>query len=444
MFAERLRSHHDAEARLAELLKPPGAGKRGHPGGGKTLRRIAGLLGLKPPALFEKRLRQRLLEKPARPGDGAGVYIHVPFCDRICSFCNLNRRERKGADLAAYTEYLLSEIQTWGAYPYIREQRIDTVYFGGGTPSVLGVAQLQSLLGALKDNLPLAQDCEITLESTLHNLGAEKAAALEAAGVNRLSIGIQTFSPRGRELLNRTHGAERAAAELEALRKTFSGALGIDIIYSYPGQTLEELRRDAEGCVNLGVDSVSFYSLMIHRGSSLAEAIERKRLEFQRDIVFDQERHNLFYRTLRAAGFELLELSKLARPGRDAYRYIHAQYGRGDLIPIGSGAGGRAAGFQIYSMSPGRRFVAPPDPRHETYRRLLGQLQFGRYGSPQLCQDLGPGGKAAVEEAIRSFVSRGLLEADLTLSADGAFWGNNMAVTILEAAIKGDSEDHGR
>jgi oxygen-independent coproporphyrinogen-3 oxidase len=440
MFEERLRSHHDAEARLGELLKPPKAGKPRGPGAGKTLRRIAGLLGLKPPAMFEKRLLQRLLEKPERPGSSAGVYIHVPFCDRICSFCSLNRQERKGADLAAYTAYLVSEVKTWGAYPYIREQRVDAVYFGGGTPSVLNAAQLQSVLGALKDSLPLARDCEITLESTLHNLGAEKAAALEAAGVNRLSMGIQTFSPRGRELLNRTYGAEKAIGELEALRKTFSGVLGIDIIYSYPGQTLEELRRDAEACVSLGVDSVSFYSLMIHQGSSLGKAIEQKRLEFQRDAAFDRDRHHLFYRSLRAAGFELLELSKLARPGRDAYRYIHAQYGGGDLIPIGSGAGGRAAGFQIYSLSPGRRFVAPPDPRHETYRRLLGQLQFGRYGSPLLCQDLGPRGKAAVEETARSFVSRGLLEADLTLSADGAFWGNNMAAAILEAAIKGERE----
>ena len=438
MFTERLRSHHDAEARLAALLKPAG-GKGGHPGGGKMLRRIARLLGLKPPARNEKLLRAILSEPPERTGARAGVYIHIPYCDRLCSFCNLNRQERKSEDLAAYTDYLVSEIKTWGSYPYIQKQRFETVYFGGGTPTVLSAAQLQSVLGALKDHLPLAKDCEITVESTQHNLGAEKAAALEAAGVNRFSIGIQTFSARGRKLLNRTYSAEKAKQELQALRETFSGVLGIDIIYSYPDQTLDELREDAELCAALAVDSVSFYSLMIHEGSSLAAAIAEKKLEFQRDIAFDLERHNLFYRSLQAAGFRLLELSKLARPGRDEYRYIQAQYGGWDLLPIGSGAGGRVAGFQMYSMAPGRRFVAPPDLRHEKFYRLLGQLQFGRYHSPELTKELWPEGKAAVEETIDSFIKEGLLESNRGLTADGIFWGNNMAVKTLEAAVKAET-----
>ena len=445
MFTERLRSHHDAEARLTALLKSAsgrgrGGSGGGHPGGGATLRRIARMVGLKPPAKNEKLLREILTVSPAQPGSRAGVYIHVPYCDRICSFCNLNRQERTGADLAAYTAYIISEIKTWGAYPYIQKQNIETVYFGGGTPTVLSAAQMQGILRALHDTLPLAKDCEITVETTQHNLGVEKAAALEAAGVNRLSVGIQTFAPRGRELLNRTYTAEKAAAELRALRETFSGVLGIDIIYSYPGQTLEELRGDAEMCAATGIDSLSFYSLMIHEGSSLAAGIRDKKLDFQRDIAFDLERHNLLYSTLRAAGFRLLELTKLARPNRDEYRYIQAQYGLWDVLPIGAGAGGRVAGFGIYSMSPGRRFVAPPDTRHETYSRLLGRLQFGRYDAPDIANGLSVASNAAIEDVIASFIHEGLLESDRSLTASGVFWGNNMAVKMLEAVVQADTK----
>jgi oxygen-independent coproporphyrinogen-3 oxidase len=260
-------------------------------------------------------------------------------------------------------------------------------------------------------------------------------------GVNRFSIGIQTFSGRGRKLLGRTYAEEKALEELLALRSAFKGVLGIDIIYSYPDQSLEELSRDAELCVSSGVDSVSFYSLMIHQGSTLAQSIEQGETRFVRDIDSDRERHHLFYRRLTESGFALLELSKLIRPGTDAYRYIHIQYENGDLVPIGSGAGGRLAGLQIYSMAPGRRFVSPEDKTHDRYYRLLGELQFGSYDPARLARFLGsPEAEKAVLEKIRELEGLGFLTpapqgSAWSLTAEGVFWGNNIAVEVLRAAI---------
>jgi oxygen-independent coproporphyrinogen-3 oxidase len=367
------------------------------------------------------------------------VYIHVPHCDRICTFCNLNRRERKGADLDSYTEYIIEEMKSYGAYPYIREQPFDAVYFGGGTPTVLDTKQLGRILKALRTYLPLKPDCEITLESTQHNLPAAKAAALEAEGVTRFSVGIQTFSDRGRKILGRTFDGKRAVDEMGALRAAFSGTLGIDLIYSYPGQTLEEAAFDAETCAALAPDSASFYSLMIQGSSALARAINTGELVFDRDLDFDRERHHLIYRTLRNMGFTLLELSKLARPGRDAYRYIHIRYENGDILPIGSGAGGNLAGFPVYSMEPGRRFVAAPNPEYEKYYRILGLLQFGRYNAEQIAGELGDRVETLVRKKIAEYTDRGFLEASdngaCCLSPEGIFWGNNMAVDILRAVI---------
>jgi oxygen-independent coproporphyrinogen-3 oxidase len=329
-------------------------------------------------------------------------------------------------------------MRAWAAFPYIRELELDAVYFGGGTPTVLNAGQFENIFKTLKDNFSLSKDCEITVESTLHNLGADRAAALESSGVNRLSIGVQTVSDRGRKLLGRVFTKVRAKKELMALRKAFGGILGVDIIYSYPGQTLDELRQDADLCVTYGIDSVSFYSLIIQPRSSLSTDIEQGKIAFTRDIASEIERHNLFYHTLRNAGFDMLELSKLVRPASDRYRYIQFQYGAGDVIPAGSGAGGAIAGFSVYSMG-GRRMVSATFPRYDRYHRILGLLQFGLYDPAIITDILGSEKQSAITEAMNSFEREGLLELRTGKNtwkptADGVFWGNNMAVKIIEAA----------
>jgi oxygen-independent coproporphyrinogen-3 oxidase len=416
LFTERYRSHHDAERALGAALTATGRSN----------------------TVDWAEVEKKLRESP--PEGNRGIYIHVPHCDRICSFCNLNRTERQGADLDAYTAYIIGEIKNYGAYPYIRERPFDAVYFGGGTPTVLSTDQLSRILEALGRHIPLRADSEISLESTQHNLGAKKAKALAERGVNRFSIGIQTFSDRGRKLLGRTFNEAKALEDLLALRSAFKGVLGIDIIYSYPDQSMEEINRDAEICVSSNIDSVSFYSLMIHQGSAMGRSIEQGDLQFVRDIEWDRERHHGFYNKLRESGFTLLELSKLARPGRDAYRYIHIRYENGDLIPIGSGAGGSIAGFPVYSMAPGRRFVSPKNERYERYYRMLGELQFGLYDPAKLTVGLGPGAEHAVAGKIKDLSRRGFLEplpqsSVRVLSPDGVFWGNNIAVEVLRAAI---------
>jgi oxygen-independent coproporphyrinogen-3 oxidase len=369
----------------------------------------------------------------------------------------LNRSERKGADLDAYTAYLIEEIEMYGRRPYVQGQAFDAVYFGGGTPTVLSGEQFSSVLTALRDAIPLKPDCEITVESTLHNLGPEKAAILERGGVNRFSIGVQTFSGRGRETLGRTGDGDRALEQLRALRDAFGGLLCLDIIYSYPGETPEEVRYDAECCAALPADSVSFYSLMVHPGSQLGMSIAAGTTVFNRDTGYDRERHHLFYRGLRDRGFELLELSKLARPGRDRYQYIRVRYDNGDIIPIGAGAGGNIAGIPVYSMAPGKRFVSAPNPRYEGYHKILGYLQFGIYDLERICGELpSPGGgegprdagpspaALAIGERIRLYHRQGLLEETVPgnsyrLSDEGVFWGNNIAVDLLSAAIQAET-----
>jgi oxygen-independent coproporphyrinogen-3 oxidase len=392
-----------------------------------------------------KKTNRELMKKLLSPPSPARrcVYVHVPYCDRLCTFCSLIRSLKTDADFEAYTARLEKEISLYGSYPYIREKPFDAVYFGGGTPTALNISQLERVMRSLRKNIPLSPSCEITMESTLHNLDTDKIRRLEDAGVNRFSVGVQTFSERGRRLLGRITPAAKVEEKIASLRGAFSGVLCIDIIYNYPGQTDKELLFDAHRCVDLGFDSVSFYSLMIQNGSSLEAAIGKGAISFPENTERDRSLHNRFYQTLKDSGFSLLELSKLAPAGRDEYRYIKIRYENGDVIPVGSGAGGSIGGFSVYQMPGGMRMVSRLDPDYERYNLLLGYFQMGRYSLPLIAEtgQFSAAQTEAVREQLLRLENEGFLakeaEETWTLTTDGIFWGNNIAVQVLETAVSG-------
>jgi len=420
MYPERYRSHHDAENRLAAALGLQANGRQ----------------AASDWALVEASLRQ-----PPAPGR-RGIYVHVPFCDRICSFCNLNRQERAAADLDAYVALIKQQIDYYAGFAYVTGRPYDVVYFGGGTPTVLSAAQLAEVLDYLRLRLGLAEDCEITIESTVHNLSADKARHLVNIGVNRFSIGVQTFSDRGRALLGRSLSGRQLGERLAALRRDLAVCLALDIIYDYPGQSPDELAFDAATCRDLGVDSVSFYPLMIHDASSLGKAIKAGTLDFPRDTARERRLHNAFFDSLSSGGFVLLELSKLARPGRDEYRYIRVRYDNGDLLPLGVGAGGNLGAYRIYNMAPGRTVASPIRADWQRYHAVLGHLQYGQYDVETLSALAGLKDSAVLVVLLEALAARGLLEAALVpggpaggrwrLTTEGVYWGNNVAVELLE------------
>ncbi len=419
MFAmnttHRYRSHHDSQRALAKAL-------------GVDRRRAAA-----DAPTMEALLQDEPGEKPR------GMYLHVPFCDRICTFCNMNRALVSSAALRDYAAHLQSQLGLFGGTPYVFGKPFDAIYFGGGTPTALTVEQLDGVLSAVVANIPRADSCEWTVETTVHNLTPEKVELLQGAGVNRLSIGVQTFSNRGRSILGRTGDWAQVVRSLDDTRKRFDGTLGIDLIYSYPGQTEEEVRDDAEWVRRLDIDSVSFYSLMIHEGSTIGKRLASGSLDFQRSVQSDRRLHNRLYESLCAAGFELLELTKVVRPLRDEYRYIKIRYDNGDLLPIGTGAGGRIGNHRVYRMAPDRVMVSPIDDTYDAYNRVLGHLQYGRYDVDGLTDICGEKAREPILQTLTEFESGGYLrpvdQGRWCLTSDGVFWGNNLAVAFLEHVI---------
>ncbi len=415
----RYRSHHDSEQALRVALNLP-----------------------RRPVVPEAPDLTTLLESEPR-NPLRGVYLHVPYCDRFCAFCNMNRKPMREKLLAEYSLELTSQIDNAGKSRFVRGRPFETVYFGGGTPTVLTDRQFEALLFAVREAIPMSRDYEWTIETTIHNATDEKLELMRRAGVNRVSIGVQTFSDSGRKLLGRTGTGEYVRRRLKAMRKRFEGTIGIDVIYSYPDQTIEEIDEDARAIQELDVDSVSFYSLILHDGSTMHDRINSGALRFSRSVEDDRRLHQRLLENLFAQDFELLELTKLVRPGRDDYRYIRHRYAGGDLLPIGNGAGGLVADHTVYRMSCDRILISPVDRAFERYHRVLGLLQFGRYDAAALSGLCGAESEEHIIALLSSYERDGYLnraaENSWELTEEGIFWGNNLAVDFLEHAVRNDS-----
>lgn len=142
------------------------------------------------------------------------IYVHTPYCDKICSFCNLNREKLDG-NLESYASYIASEFEKYGKTKYFKDRPFEVLYFGGGTPTVYNLKELETILKSIKKNIIFSDNYEFTFESTLHNLNRKKLKLMMEYGVNRISIGIQTFSNDGRKFYNRTFTKKQAIKRLK-------------------------------------------------------------------------------------------------------------------------------------------------------------------------------------------------------------------------------------
>ena len=274
-----------------------------------------------------------------------------------------------------YTDYLCREFKKYGEKKYIKEKKISAIFFGGGTPTIYKAHQLEKILSSLRENFNITEDCEFTFETTLHNLTWEKLEIMEKYGVNRISIGIQTFSDRGRKILNRTYTKDFITEKIREIRKRFKGLICIDIIYNYPDQTDEEIIDDAETACELGVDSISFYSLMIQDGSQISKDRAENKVVFKYNLERDKELHHKFLEITLANGYSVLEHTKITN-GKDEYRYIRNVNSFSDLIPIGVGAGGRIRDYELFHLNKLISFYAFDSELKMNVKKLSGILQY--------------------------------------------------------------------
>lgn len=240
----------------------------------------------------------------------AGLYVHIPFCSSRCSYCDFATGLYQTELAERYVRGLINEIES----SRYAGENVDTIYFGGGTPSLLAPAQLESVLAVLYDTFKIAADSEITLEINPGSATPEKLRAFRSLGVNRASFGAQTFDDAELAKLGRSHNSADALRTFADLRDAGFANVSFDLIAGLPGQTLAGWQRNIQQALDLAPEHLSFYLLEIHSGTPLAEHI-RRGIQPQPDEDLAGVMYEWMLEQAAAAGYEHYEISNLCRPG---------------------------------------------------------------------------------------------------------------------------------
>ncbi|HZH26574.1 MAG TPA: radical SAM family heme chaperone HemW [Azospirillaceae bacterium] len=277
--------------------------------------------------------------RPFDEGDpGFGVYVHWPFCLQKCPYCDFNSHVRERIDQDRWRAALLTEIDHWAGLTAGRT--VTSVFFGGGTPSLMPPATVAAVLDRIAGRWTVAPDVEVTLEANPTSVEAGRFAAYRVAGVNRVSLGIQSLNDADLKFLGRAHSADEAKAAIR-LAATHFDRFSFDLIYARPGQTVAAWEAELREALAYAVGHLSVYQLTIEEGTRFHTLHARGEL-----VVPDEDTAGDLYEAtqalLEAAGLPAYEISNHARPG-EASRHNLTYWRYGDYAGVGPGAHGRYA-----------------------------------------------------------------------------------------------------
>lgn len=239
-----------------------------------------------------------------------GIYIHVPFCKKACHYCNFHF----STQLQLKSDLVAAICKEAVLRKTFLQEAVDTIYFGGGTPSLLSGSELEMLLNTLNEHYTIAPNAEITLEANPDDIDIDKLNDWHQAGINRLSIGIQSFFEEDLQWMNRAHNAQQAKHCIELAQTAGFYNLTIDLIYGTPGLTNERWKQNIETALTLGIPHLSCYALTVEPNTAL-DVMVRKGTKEEVDADHQAIHFNILTATLQNAGFEHYEISNFAKPG---------------------------------------------------------------------------------------------------------------------------------
>jgi len=266
-----------------------------------------------------------------------GLYIHIPFCEHICHYCDFVKRVPKNKEMIdTYLIALQDEIKSYQDH----FQSIETIYIGGGTPSMLDVHQLEFLFTILKDIHPF----EYTIEVNPESYSVEKGELFKRYGINRISLGVQTFNDQLLNYLNRKHTKQLVIDVVDHLKSIGFSRISIDLIYAIPGQTLEDLYQDLDYIKDLNITHVSCYSLILEEKTYFYHQYLRGKFE-QMDEDTEAKMYEIVMDELKKQGFEHYEISNYAKNGHYSKHNL-IYWTLGEYIGTGLGAHGFVNGYR--------------------------------------------------------------------------------------------------
>lgn len=259
-----------------------------------------------------------------------GLYIHIPFCIQKCRYCDFASYSGKMSTASAYVDAVCDEMKKY------KGECFDTVYFGGGTPTVLDVEMFEKLFWTISENFYLSDDCEITVEANPATVNTEKARALLDFGVNRVSLGAQSMVDTELETLGRIHTSEDTVNTYNIIRKSGIENISLDLMYALPGQTMESLSKSVDGVLKLNPEHISCYGLKIEEGTPFALMAERGEIPYPDDDM-SADMYDYITDRLEERGYERYEISNFAKKGYHS-RHNCKYWNCTDYVGVGLGA----------------------------------------------------------------------------------------------------------
>jgi putative oxygen-independent coproporphyrinogen III oxidase len=358
------------------------------------------------------------LPPSALAGVGArpfGIYVHVPYCASICGYCDFNTYIPGPGAMAGFAEGVAAELALARRVLGDRMPGADTVFVGGGTPTLLPAADLARVLDAIREHVGLAPGAEVTTEANPESVDPAKLAALREAGFTRLSLGMQSASPHVLEVLERQHTPGRAVDAAREARAAGFEHVSVDLIYGTPGERDEDWDRSLESALEAEPDHVSAYALIVEPGTRLAARVRRGELPEPDDDVL-AERYERAEERLGAAGLRWYEMANWARDDAGRCRHNLGYWRGGDWWGIGPGAHSHVGGVRWWNaLHPSRWAGALAEGRSPAAGREMPDEDAARLEHVMLAVRLREGLELAAlppraERAAAQAAADGLLE----------------------------------
>ena len=391
------------------------------------------------------------MDQPYDPAHKRAAYIHIPFCEKICLYCgffqNYSNKERE----TLYVDALIRQLEAGARQRYVREGKINAVFFGGGTPSTLSPENAARLLKKVRECLPLTNDCEITMEARIHDLVDDKLRAWFDGGVNRISVGVQSFNTKVRQAVGRVDDKETVMANLRRAASYNQAVIIVDLIYGLPYQSIDTFLDDLRTIDELPIDGMDLYQLNVFEKSALKKAIDSGKLPpvpahgQQAEFLKAAAEH------LDEQGYKRLSVCHWAKNSRERSLYNILAKTDADVIPFGSGAGGFVKDIAVYLQRDLKKYIEAVNDGKMPLMFMMREPQLSTLYKDIQLQTESCGVNVTklakkyneelmqLETVLDIWVDHGLFTKKghmYTMTIAGQYWQNNITQGLIEITKK--------
>ncbi|MDR2387462.1 MAG: heme anaerobic degradation radical SAM methyltransferase ChuW/HutW [Deltaproteobacteria bacterium] len=378
-----------------------------------------------------------------------GLYLHLPFCQNRCLYCGFVGRKPDDQLIEKYIGAVRAEIEFLATLGLEKLGPVRTVYFGGGTPTIVAPKLLATLTGAIQKTFSLATDYEMTLEGRVSDLSPEKVSGFLEAGFNRFSLGVQSFDTKIRRSLGRHSHREKTLAKLTNLIQRGAAPVIIDLIYGLPGQEVADFLDDLATADKIGLDGLDTYQLNVFSGGELEKAVRENKIAAPAKLSQQAEFYIKAAEYLDSLKWRRLSLSHYARDTRERNIYNPWAKKRQNCLAFGAGAGGFINGHATYKKPDvlayletaqkgqfGPDFLTLPTGRESLNAFIVGQMELGYLNLKKLFEDQGVKSEA-ISVLTENWQKAGLIKFNgdhMELTDSGRFWGVNLTQALVITA----------